>query len=240
MSSRRLPGKSLRKIGDKTLLGHTVSAVAACEEVSDVYVVTSTDKSDDAISEWGQLNNVRVRRGSLNDVALRLLLAAQELDVAGFVRISADSPFIDPLIISEALSLFYSGSIDIVSNVFPRSFPRGQSVEVVSTASLQKLYEQALSDSEKEHVTTGFYRRNNEFVIRNFSLWDHQDYSEHLAQMSKAHLCVDVPTDLSCASKILRALGDSEPWQVGWQRCAQIKNDISESDAREKYSDGKY
>ena len=235
MSSHRLPGKALRTLGDQTLLGHTVNAVAACQELADVYVVTSTDESDDAITEWGQVNKVKVIRGSLHDVAGRLLLAAQELGVGGFVRISADSPFIDPLIIGEALALYEAGSIDLVTNVCPRSFPRGQSVEIVSTSSLEQLCAQALSDSEKEHVTTGFYHRKNDFVIRNFSLWDSEQASEYLIRLSRANLCVDDLADFLCASKILQALGGSQPWQVGWRQCAEHQCCGCGSNAWEKH-----
>ena len=50
-----------------------------------------------------------------------------------FVRISADSPLIDPSLIDKAVTLFKKNRFDIVTNVFPRTFPKGFSVEVVNS-----------------------------------------------------------------------------------------------------------
>ena len=54
------------------------------------------------------------------------------------MRISADSPFIDPNILEKSFNLFCNGNYDIVTNVFPPTFPKGMSVELMNFQTLEK------------------------------------------------------------------------------------------------------
>ena len=56
-----------------------------------------------------------------------------------FVRVSGDSPMIDPKLIDKAIKISKkTKGHDIITNVFPRTFPKGQSVEVIKTFTLKK------------------------------------------------------------------------------------------------------
>ena len=72
------------------------------------------------------------------------------------VRISGDNPLIDPGIINSAIR-YLKKKTDLVSNVWPRSFPIGQSVEVISSVALKNIYKSS-NKKELEHVTQGFFR----------------------------------------------------------------------------------
>ena len=55
------------------------------------------------------------------------------------MRISADSPLIKTSIINKCINVkknFFN--YDLITNVFPRSFPSGQSVEIINTNVLKK------------------------------------------------------------------------------------------------------
>ena len=67
------------------------------------------------------------------------------------MRISGDSPLIDPSIILKGVGLYKSGSYDLITNIFPRSYPVGQSVEIIRTDSLGNILSNNLTLSEKEH-----------------------------------------------------------------------------------------
>ena len=56
---------------------------------------------------------------------------------------------------------------DIVTNIFPRSFPKGQSVEIIRT-NILKAHINKMSKLEKEHVTKYFYKNSKNFYIKNF------------------------------------------------------------------------
>ena len=57
---------------------------------------------------------------------------------------------------------------DLITNIFPRTFPSGQSVEIIKTSSLRKILKLKLSRLNQEHVTRYFYKKSKYFKIKNF------------------------------------------------------------------------
>ena len=61
---------------------------------------------------------------------------------------------------------------DVVTTVFPRTFPKGQNVEAIRTSALLALRDAELTDDDREHVTAFFYRHPDRFLIRNVESGD--------------------------------------------------------------------
>ena len=78
---------------------------------------------------------------------------------------------IDYKIINKSIAILKKNTkkYDIITNVFPRSFPKGQSVEIINTKILENNINN-FNSYEKEHVTQYFYKYSNKFFIKNFSL----------------------------------------------------------------------
>jgi spore coat polysaccharide biosynthesis protein SpsF len=202
MSSSRLPGKALKDIGGQPLLGRVIDRLhrAADELHCELIVATSEQREDDAIAALAGKEGARSFRGPLNDVAGRTLAAAAHFDLDYFVRISADSPFICPEIIATAVRIAKAEMPDLTTNIFPRTFPPGMSVEVVKTATFRKLMDTDLSVDDREHVTRAFYDRFDDFEIVNFT---------HAAEnLSDIKLTVDTADDLEKAKWINHQLGE--------------------------------
>ena len=72
-----------------------------------------------------------VHRGPLQDVAGRFLEVVERFGLDAFVRVTGDSPLIDQRLVDHGIDLFREGGADVVTNVFPSTFPSGQSLEVV-------------------------------------------------------------------------------------------------------------
>ena len=89
---------------------------------------------------------------------------------------SGDSPLIDPCIIDEAISIFDAGEFDLVTNVLERTFPPGQSVEVVRSEKFLGAQVRFDSELEREHVTQHFYKNRDNFRIRN--ILAHKRYAD--------------------------------------------------------------
>jgi spore coat polysaccharide biosynthesis protein SpsF (cytidylyltransferase family) len=85
-----------------------------------------------------------------------------------FIRISGDSPLIDPKVIDMAIAEYRCGFYDLVTNVLHRTFPKGQSVELVRSSSFKRMYGDLISFDDREHVTKAFYRSESNFKIMNF------------------------------------------------------------------------
>lgn len=167
-SSQRFKHKTLRLIYGKPMINHVISRVQKAKKITKVIVATSKDRSDNKLVEYLKKIKVQYYRGSLNNVAQRLVEAAEYKKVRNFMRISGDSPLIDPDIIDKAISSFrVNKNYDLISNVFPRTFPKGQSIEIVSTYILKK-HLKNMNKFEKEHVTKYFYNNPKIFSIKNF------------------------------------------------------------------------
>ena len=59
-----------------------------------------------------------------------------------FIRVSGDSPLIDYKIVDKSIDIFKKKKyFDIITNTFPKTFPQGQSVEIIKASILKKKYQ---------------------------------------------------------------------------------------------------
>ena len=205
MSSSRLPGKILELIEGKPLLQWVIErAKLSC--IKDIVVATSTETSDDPVENFCRSVNLKCFRGELDDVAGRFQYVLEQTKVLRFVRICADSPFIDPALIDCAVKLFDETEVDIVTNVYERTFPKGQSVEMLKADVFVKA-QPFSSIEDKEHVTRYFYENADRYKIKNFDsggAWE------------KNNMCVDTIEDMKRVKKYFKSARRNilqERWQ---------------------------
>ncbi len=169
-NSKRFKKKVLYPIQKKPLIEYVYKRVSKSNKIKKIIVSTSKNKSDNDLVNFLKKKKISYYRGSLNNVALRLLETAIKYRSKYFVRISADSPVIDYKIINKAIDIQQSikKKFDLITNTFPRSFPKGQSVEIIKTNTLKKNI-RYFTKTQKEHVTLYFYVNSKNFMIKNFS-----------------------------------------------------------------------
>jgi len=194
MSSSRFPEKVLSPLCGTPMLLWTINY---CRKVNlPLFVLTSTDESDDQLVGMLEKNDVTYYRGSLENVISRYLGFMREHQVKKVVRISGDSPLICPDVILKVIAQDQeSVDADLTTNVFPRSFPKGQSVEVIPRKSLELLRDRSLSESDIEHVTPYFYANSKEFKINNLN--NDED-------LSFINLSVDTQADLLRVNQFMK------------------------------------
>ncbi len=83
------------------------------------------------------------------------------------MRISGDSPFFDPQLATRMAADPALEDCDIVTNLAPRSFPPGNSIEIVTTAALGRCLQETTDAGDREHVTTFIYRNASRFRLHN-------------------------------------------------------------------------
>lgn len=152
----------------KLLLEWTISRLNKNISNIPIGVITSVENSDDPISTFCENKGIPCYRGSLSNVLSRYLMACEFFEKDYFIRISGDSPFIDFNLVDKAYQIHLKNKVDLISNIMVRSFPKGQSVELISLKALKILNKLKLSKEEKEHVTVGFYNNKDYFKIINF------------------------------------------------------------------------
>ena len=167
-SSKRLPGKVLKKIFGLTILERVINQVKKSKKIKKIIVATSDHKTDKKIITLCQKNNIDCISGSLNNVFKRFHLAVNSQQYKSFVRVSADSPLIDPSLIDRVVSLYNKNRYDIVTNVFPRTFPKGFSVEVINSKIILDFLNKIKKKKHQEHLTSFFYDNYKNFKIKNF------------------------------------------------------------------------
>ncbi|GAA4437204.1 NTP transferase domain-containing protein [Actinokineospora soli] len=157
MSSTRLPGKVLRDLGGRPVLTWVVDAVRAAGSVDGVVVATSGDPADDPVVSAAAAAGAAVVRGPLDDVLSRFLLAVDRHPCDAVLRITADCPLHDPVLLDQVVTLWRGDpALHYASTTLVRTLPRGYDAEVVRTDVLR---EQATRPNgpHREHVTSGVY-----------------------------------------------------------------------------------
>jgi spore coat polysaccharide biosynthesis protein SpsF len=210
MSSRRLPGKMLLPLGKDPLVQWVIDRFAKRALTRQLWLATSSEASDDPLANYVKKEGVQVFRGDLENVAARLLALGRQENLASIIRISADSPFIDVDLVADVFALSQNGSV-FATNVFPRSFPKGQSVEVIP-ADLLHEHHQEMTPEDREHVTTFFYRNADRFRIVNHS---------HTEDLNHIRMVADTSDDWtrlqSVASRLTRP-----HWEYDWREFAEL------------------
>jgi len=199
LDSSRLPGKALREIAGRTLLDRVVDKVLVTSDELPVIVATSDRAIDDPIAEHMTSRGIAVFRGDAPDVAGRALACADAYGLDRFARISGDSPFIVPSLITRAIERSLVTGADIVTNVFPRTYPVGVSIELITRDAMARIVAATDDPQDREHVTRYVYRTSEGFTIENLAAPDDRYLGTSLA--------VDNETDHARASWILENLG---------------------------------
>lgn len=197
MMSTRLPGKALKIVLDKTLLGYELESLQKVKRASGLVVATSLNPADQQIIDFCKTLHISTFRGSEENVLERYYLAAKFFHADIVVRVSGDCPLIDSSIVDQAIEFFSKEPSDYVSNTLKRTFPRGMDVEVFSFASLEKAYQEASLEPEKEHVTPYIYHHPKIFRLRQFFA----DSDE-----SNYRLTVDTQEDFVLVKRIIEHL----------------------------------
>ncbi len=168
MGSSRLPGKILKSLNGKPLLWHVYNRCRTSKYAGTVVVATTVDKSDDPIEKFCKKHGILYFRGDISNVLSRYYGAAKKFKIDTIARITADCPLVDPGTIDKCFGSFIRQGCDYVSNVVPgeQTFPRGLDVEVFSFPALEKAYNEAVEDPDKEHVTPHIWRnKKGEYKI---------------------------------------------------------------------------
>lgn len=217
MSSERFPGKVLYEVGGKPLLQYLLERLERCTCLDTIVVATSVEASDNPIAEYCQQHGINHYRGHMTDVANRFKEASVKYRLDAFVRVNGDSPLLDQRLIEKGVSLFLGGDFDLVTNVMPRTYPRGQSVEVLRAATYRSAYARMKATEELEHITQYFYRHPEDFRIRNFSLKE---------DLSQVQLCVDTREDLDTFKTIVSRM-DRPHWEYHLEDIIRIYHSLA-------------
>jgi len=211
MGSRRLPGKVLREVAGKPILQYLLERLGRCRYLNAVMVCTSSETVDTPIADFCRKQGVACHRGSLSDVAGRFKDALGQYPFDGFVRVSGDSPLLDQHLVDRGLQIFRKGGFEVVTNNLVRTYPSGQTVEILQTDTFLQGYQRMSEEADFEHVTRFFYRNCRDYRVFNFT--SDQDYS-------RLHFSIDTPEDIDTFARIVAGM-EKPHWEYGFAEIVQ-------------------
>ena len=174
MGSTRLPNKVMKKINSTPMIDVLLARLSKSLSVDKIVVATSINPKDKTLADHVIKIGYDCYKGNENDVLERYYMAACKYKADIIVRITADCPLVDCLMVDEVVNRFKVSSFDYVCNNYPPTFPDGLDIEVFNFKSLKLAYKNALTFFEKEHVTP--YIRNNQNLTK-FTVKNKQDLS---------------------------------------------------------------
>ena len=196
MNSSRLPGKVLKTILGKPLIGFCLERLRYCKHIDTIAIGTTTDANDIPLVETIERLGYQALRGHPTDVLDRFYKISQKYNASGIVRVTADCPLIDPAIVDNVIKMYKNSSFEYVSNIRPPSFPDGLDVEVFSPKILKQTWLSAQLPSEREHVTPYMIKILRE-KIGNVT---------HTSDLSQLRWTVDYPEDFELVKLVIEHL----------------------------------
>ena len=198
MRSSRLAGKVLRLIEGQPVIVRIWERLALCEGLDAIVVATSTDPSNDIIEKVCAREGMSCTRwGEDADVAGRLLRVAEVNSADWLVRVTADCPLVDPGLLESLMAVArHTEGYDYISNVWPRSYPDGLDLELISMTCLRRL--------TGETLTAYIWEHPDEFKTDNLC---------HDQDLAKYGWTLDTALDLDFIQWVYRRLPEGFTWR---------------------------
>ena len=160
-SSQRLKDKAILKILNQETIVHLIKRIKECQNVDDVILATTNDKSDDIFIKIAKKQKIKLFRGDMLNVSKRFYEAAKFYKLDHIVRVTGDDILRDEVMIDKLITshLETSSDVSITSNM-----PYGTQTEIFSFATIKIIMENNVAPENTEYLE--WYLQNN----RNFKV----------------------------------------------------------------------
>lgn len=195
MSSERLPGKILKKAGDKPILEHIFYRLSFLRHSAKVVLATTNLPQDDIVEDFCKNRSIVCFRASNENVLERFYLCAKNYDFLHIARLTGDNPFVDIEELDNLIDLHLNGGSDFTHSF--ASLPVGVGAEIFTLLALEKSYWEGKLAHHIEHV--------DEYMLENPGL-----FKTAMLKVSPEknrpdiRLTVDTPGDIKLADYIIK------------------------------------
>jgi spore coat polysaccharide biosynthesis protein SpsF len=202
MSSTRLPGKASIKIDGRETLAHVIDRIKSCNNIDDIVVATSTNPEDDKIEEIAYREGISVYRGSLEDVAMRILQAAKKFNINNIVRVTADDLIRDELMIDKGIERLINNKSD---TLIMENMPYGTASEIFNFESLERIINHA-----NDKNNTGFL----EYYLKNEAYFNVSKISSDYIFNEELRMTLDYDEDLIFFNKLFKIMKERKIYMM--------------------------
>ena len=203
MSSRRLPNKVMAPLLGQPMLVRQIERLRRATTLDALVVACSAEVSDAPLIDMCAKFGVPCYQGSLNDVLARFKGAYSTYGPADhIVRLTGDCPLIDPAIVDFVVRHHLATEADYTANAVIPTWPDGLDVEVMRADTLHRAFDEAILQSEREHVTPYIYKHPELF---------HVEHVKGGRDLSSLRWTVDEPSDLAFVTAVYSELYFDNP-----------------------------
>ena len=161
MGSTRLPGKSMLPLAGRPLVERMLQRLKRCKKINELVLAIPDNSSNRILEEVAKDVDVKVFKGSEDNLVERYWMASTDSKADVVVRIPADNPTPEPNEIDKIIKFHIennrNGFSSNLSEIDGSGYPDGIGAEVFDFESLDKLINKNLTPDEKEHVHLNFY-----------------------------------------------------------------------------------
>lgn len=200
LSSTRLPRKVLMPLGDRTMLEAIVRRCKAATMPEHVVVACPIGEDEEIFKETG----IACIPGSETDLFNRLLSAAKMNRATHFVRVTADCPLVDPMLIDSLAWRLTREKYPVITNWQRRTWPDGLDLDGYNVEWLENYGKNELPETEHEYFS--------QYILKNAKNYVHNVANKTNLSM-KYRWTVDWPEDLDMVREIYKAMGE-EIWRT--------------------------
>ena len=199
--SSRLPNKVMKYLEDKIVLQHVYDRLKESKYSQKVIITTTTNISDNIITDYCVNNNIEVFRGSELDVLNRYYETAKYYKSDIIVRVTSDCPLVDIKFIDMMIDYYLKSDLKYLGPKYfgNYKFPDGFNGEVFSFDVLEEANKNG-SINEREHVST--------YIIKKYSKEEfiypilYEKYKN--INFTDLHLSLDTLEDYNLLKKIFK------------------------------------
>ena len=214
MNSSRFPRKSVCEIAGIPLISYILHRLVPWAKLHNLEIIVAVEDliTDFEIAEISNVHRINCFDGKGFSPKERIenILSGGKYDY--FFRINGDSPFVDTDLLELALSKVSNGNLekpDFVTNLKPRTYPYGISVELCNST-LFMHYSKSGHLIHSENIFDPIYRDAKKIAMESIILENNSD-------LSSLHLTIDTPNDLDRINSILNGLEVSERRSATWR-----------------------
>lgn len=208
LSSSRLPGKALKKLGGKTVFEWTMDSMKKVP--AGQYIVVTDEASFFQLQPLALQHGWKIIAGPLQDVLERFCIAIREFKCKTVLRATADNPF-----------LFYEAAQALSEEFFKQNqkkkcdymtwsgLPHGSGVEIFDAEALLKASKETDDPYDHEHVAPSLYNHKNRYTSLFYKAPQRFYYPEFRTTIDTAS---DYRRAISIVSKLSGGIAPNEPY----------------------------
>ena len=171
-NSKRLKNKAFKKIyNNKSLIERVIENTSKIKSVKNIILATTCSKNDLKFLKLKKKYDIKIFRGSSNDLIERTIKCSVKYKFDHFLRICGDRPFFDYNYIDNLLVSLNKSKKNkyqlITNNKKNKLVDQGLTIEILSAKYLKVLKKNNyISKYNLENITSYFYQNSEKFKIK--------------------------------------------------------------------------